>query len=151
MGVNKCSLGNSQGSKRYANARPPCGEGQGEHRPPRQAGSASERSPELVFVTVLEWPRVSQMSGKNSKVICRWMCLTACLLTAHGSEAPPAVCVDTGKSLDSPIMKFLSQLTLLPSTQAVSKAGNGSRNQSDGSEAGDCLLPKSSSEAAFRS
>lgn len=115
------------------------------------ASRLCERSPELVSVTVLEWPRVSQMSGKNSKVICRWMCLTLCLLTAHGSEAPTAVCVDMGKSLDSPIIKFLSQLTLLPSTQAVSKAGNGSRNQSDGSEAGDCLFPKSSSEAAFRS
>lgn len=79
------------------------------------------------------------------------MCLTPFLLTAHGGEAPTAVRVDMGKSFDSPIIKFLSQLTLLPSTQAVSKAGNGSRNQSDGSEAGDCLLPKSSSEAAFRS
>lgn len=104
-----------------------------------------------MFVTVLEWPRVSQMSGKNSKVISRWVCLTPCLLTAHGGEAPTAVRVDMGKSFDSPIIKFLSQLTLLPSTQAVSKARNGSRNQSDGSEAGDCLLPKSSSEAAFRS
>lgn len=72
-----------------------------------------------------------------------------CLLTAHSSEVPTAVCIDMGRSPDSPIIKFLSQVTLLPSTQAVSKAGNGSRNQSEGSEAGDCLLPRSSSEAAF--
>lgn len=116
------------------------------------ASRLCERSPELVFVTVLQWPRVSQMSGKNTKLsVDGWICLTVCLLTAHGSEVPTAVCIDMGGSPDSPIIKFLSQVTLLPSTQAVSKAGNGSRNQSEGSEAGDCLLPRSSSEAAFRS
>lgn len=116
------------------------------------ASRLCERSPELVFVTVLQWPHVSQMSGKNSKLsVDGWMCLMACLLTAHGSEVPTAVCIDMGRSPDSPVIKFLSQVTLLPSTQAVSKAGNGSKNQSEGSEAGDCLLPRSSSKAAFRS
>lgn len=45
-------------------------------------------------------------------------------------------------------IKSCSQDTLASSMQAVSKAGNGSRRQSDRSEAGDCLLCKFSSKAA---
>lgn len=74
-----------------------------------------------------------------------------CLIAAHVSEVPTAVCIDMWRSLDSPIIKFLSQVTLVSSTQAVSKAGNGSRSQSDGSEAGGCLLCEYSSKAAFQS
>lgn len=77
--------------------------------------------------------------------------LMVCLITAHVREVPTAVCVDMCRSLDSPIIKSCRQDTLASSMQAVSKAGNGSRRQSDRSEAGDCLLCKYSSKAAFQS
>lgn len=74
-----------------------------------------------------------------------------CLITAHVSAAPAAVCVDMRRRLDAPVIKFPSQVTLSSSRQAVSKVDNGSRSQSDGSEAGDCLLCRHSSKAAFQS
>lgn len=77
--------------------------------------------------------------------------LMVCLIAARVREVPTAVCVDMCRSLDSPIIKSCSQVTLASSMQAVSKAGNGSRRQSDGSEAGDCLLCKYSSKASFQS
>lgn len=77
--------------------------------------------------------------------------LMVCLIAAQVCEVPAAACVDMCRSLDSPTIKSLSQVTLASSMKAVSKAGSGSRSQSDGSEAGDCLLCKYSSKAAFQS
>lgn len=74
---------------------------------------------------------------KKQQVVYKWVCLMACQITAHISEVPAAVRVDRCRSLDSGVIKFLSQVTLASSMQVVSKAGNGSRSQYDGSEAGD--------------
>lgn len=67
MGVNKYSLGKRPRQQMVCNAR--CHHVAGPVR--AQAPTTSrlwEGSPELGFVTVLEWPRISQLSGKNSKL-----------------------------------------------------------------------------------
>lgn len=58
-----------------------------------------------------------------------------CLVTALVSDVPTVVYVDTCRSLDTGVIKFLSRVTLAFSMQVVSKAGNGSRSQYDGSKA----------------
>lgn len=109
---------------------------QGKHRPPQQAGSARE----VLSLRLSQFQNSLMFFSCQGRTAGYLPSLMACLIAAHVSEVPTAVCVDVCRSLDSPTIKSLSQVTLASSTQAVSKADNGSRSQSDGLEAGDCLL-----------
>lgn len=120
---------------------------QGAHRPPQQAGSARE----VLSLRLSQFQNGLMFFSCQGRTAGYLPSLMACLIAAHVSEVPTAVCVDVCRSLDSPTIKSLSQVTLASSTQAVSKAGNGSRSQSDGLEAGDCLLCEYSFKAAFQS